>query len=109
MLPAAVSTAQSKYRKAKLWLMKKSSRSSSVINKNQLMEGSETYLQDTKRFVLSGFFSCLLRKRTEDDKDRTIHIIGNSSFFHSYALASSLSLFLHREGDKLKKLNSEDK
>lgn len=62
---AAAIAARSKYRKAKVWLMKKSSRSSSGINKNQLMEGSKIYLQDIERFVLSGFFSCILRKRTE--------------------------------------------
>ena len=64
-MSAAASLPDQNNRKAKLWLMKKSSRSSSGINKNQLMEGSETYLQDIERFVLSGFFSCLLRKRTQ--------------------------------------------
>lgn len=53
------------HRKAKLWLMKKSG--SSGIKKYQLMAGSETYLWGTDRFVLSGFFSCLLRKRTEKE------------------------------------------
>lgn len=70
------------------------------------MEGSWTNLQDIERFVLSGFFSYQEKDR-EENRDRTIHVIGNSSFFHSYVLASSLPLFLHREGDKLKKLNSE--
>lgn len=46
--------------------MKKSGSSSSGINTNQFMKGNETYLQDTERFVLSGFFSCLLRTRTEE-------------------------------------------
>jgi len=44
MLPAAAVAARSKHRKVKLWLMKRWSRNSSGINKNQRMEGSETYL-----------------------------------------------------------------
>ena len=62
MLPAATVADRSKYRKAKLWLMKAASRSSSGIRKNQFMEGRETDLQDTDKFVLSGFFSCILGK-----------------------------------------------
>lgn len=102
VLPAAAVAAWSKYRKAKLWVMTKSKRRTSVINKNQLMKSSKTYLQGIERFLLSGFFSCLLRKGIQKKTDRTKHVIGNSCLFHSYALAPSLPLLLHREGDKPK-------
>lgn len=92
------------HRKAKLGLIK-SGRSSSGMNKNQLMAGSETYLWGTDRFVLSGFFSCLLRERTKKKTKIEPHMSQeNIWFLHSYTLASWLHSFLHRKGNKLQKI-----